>query len=810
MHRITAVLLLCLAGADDIAAQALRPVRVMQESPWVISPLSDTPSPMHPVRAYWDPETETHFIDLAGLLRALHLPLEIEGARVRTQLADTLYEIDFAAGVLQRQHTPPQVLPAGGFLRDGDHFLLTPPNLERVFPDGVLICDPAMLHIRFSHASLAPEIGAFRARTLTRGPLLYGRTRKILGAPQLGYRISRVQRPEQSARYYGSLNLRASALWGRIEANGSSTRLRQLSYLLDFPESPRLTQIGVGRTAVYRWPLRRHYEGLRLSNRPLSTRHQQRETDISGIAEPNALVSAFVNGVLADRVQADSRGRYRLSIPTSYGTSQAEVEIIPAGGGAATTQTRYLFVSDDLVPAGTFYWDVQAGRDQYDHSLFGYLEANYGLTRRLTARSRLIEADTDPAATLGIVHNIGGFAIASADVAFPHRAARAALQLVRDSFQLQGEASLADQPGLTPYRQHMIGRVGWNLTRLSLFLDANRLETFNGSILSGLHGSGTLRIDRKTSLIAAAGVSTHRLAIQESAAAHLQWRTNLTRYVRQGILRGRVGLLVDGGRFEDLDFAGLTAHTTYRRVAVGVRAGYDFAAGQVNASLSVRLNAPWAGFSSHTALGADAPYHRQQLYGSVGVDRGLHFSRRTQVWSSALLNPFVDEDHNGIRDPGEALLTGLDINVVRARTRVTPSGGVRADYLVPSTRYQVVIDPRSIRGPALDLATGTAFSFVSDPGETKQIDIPVQRNTIVEGTVTDLPLSSLALAVAVFYQNDREITRAALSQQGRFTILLAPGSYRVELVDLLGTEDLSAFTRTLNVEPAATQTLQIP
>ena len=148
--------------------------------------------------------------------------------------------------------------------------------------------------------------------------------------------------------------------------------------------------------------------------------------------------------------------------------------------------------------------------------------------------------------------------------------------------------------------------------------------------------------------------------------------------------------------------------------------------------------------------------------------------------------------------------------MVRARTRVTPSGGVRADYLVPSTRYQVVIDPRSIRGPALDLATGTAFSFVSDPGETKQIDIPVQRNTIVEGTVTDLPLSSLALAVAVFYQNDREITRAALSQQGRFTILLAPGSYRVELVDLLGTEDLSAFTRTLNVEPAATQTLQIP
>ena len=69
----------------------------------------------------------------------------------------------------------------------------------------------------------------------------------------------------------------------------------------------------------------------------------------------------------------------------------------------------------------------------------------------------------------------------------------------------------------------------------------------------------------------------------------------------------------------------------------------------------------------------------------------------------------------------------------------------------------------------------------------------------MEGSVENLPLSSPTLAVVLFFQGESELLRAAVSQQGRFTALLPPGSYRMELLDLLGQEDLSDFTRILDV-----------
>ena len=654
---------LLLVGLVTVQAlgQAPRPVRVMQESPWVLSPLSG----MRPVQAYWDPQSETHFIDLVALLEAVDLPVEIDGAVVRTTLADTAYDIDFASGIARADGRDSIVFTEGGFIRDGQIFLLTPPNLQQVFPDGALTYDASLLQIRLSPAVSAPPSFRARATTLARGPLLYGRSRKLIGGTQLGYRISRVQRHDYSADYYGSLNVRANALWGRIQADGTlinsgetTVRFRQLNYLLDFPESPRLTQIGLGRTRVYRWPVREVYEGVRLSNRPLSTRHQQRETRISGIAEPNALVSAFVGGVLADRVQADGQGRYSLSVPTSYGTSRATVEIMPAAGGVPVTETRHLFVSEDLAPAGTFYWDLHTGRNEYDHSLLGYLQSSYGLTSNLTAQSSLALANDDHTATLGLVRNFGGFAMTSAEVAYPARAGRVTLQLVRDRFQLQGEAAQASESDFMLYKQRLLGRLGWNFPRLSLFVDANRFESFGGRTSSSLNGSGTVRVDRKTSLIVAAGPRTTRFTADAPSETQLQWRTSLTRYAHLGTLHGRLGLQADGGRYEDVDFAGVTLYATYRSVSFGARVGYDVPNEQMNASLSLRMNAPWAGFSSNAAFGADARYHQQTLYGSMAMDRGLTLSRHPQVWSSALLSPFLDADRNGQRDPGEAALAG--------------------------------------------------------------------------------------------------------------------------------------------------------
>ncbi len=809
-------LLALLRVVPDLSAQGLQPVRVLQEAPWVLSPLS-APS-MRPLLAYWDPQQNTYFIDFPALLEEIQIPVVIEGANVRARYAETVYDVDFAQGTVEVDFGSGRMdsLDAGGYFQSGDRFLLTPPNLQKVFPEGTLFYDIDRLLLKVSQELFAVSGFRSRAPTLKLGPLLYGRTRRLIGGTWLGYRMSRMQRSEHAANYNGSFDLRASALWGQIHVDATAshtdrtaTALRRVNYLLDFPESPWITQIGLGRTYEHHWAGRQMYEGLRMSNRPLSTRHQQREARLSGIAEPNAIVSASVAGVVADRAQADGQGRYHLYIPAYYGTLQTDIEITPAGGGPPTRETRSLFITEDLVPAGRLYYDLQGGRTQTDKTPYGHARLSYGLSRSLTALSSFTYTETGQTATLGAAKQIAGSMMVSTELAYPARAVRATLQLFSNRMQFQTDAILSDDSEFGFYRQRWTSRFGWSASRLSLFFHADHSESFGGRISTYAQASGTAKLARRTSLVLAAGPRITRYASDAPRDTRVQWRSTLTRYMTPGALRGRVGFQADGGQFESLDFAGGTLHAAYRTVSFGARVGYDVAAGRMSASFSLRINAPWANFTSHSSLDPDNPYHQQSIYGSIALDRAPALSRHSHPWSSALLQPFLDIDRNGRKDPGEVPLDGLDIQVIRASTETAASGGIRADFLAPSTPYQVVIDPRSIPGPQLSLPGGTAFGFMSDPAELKRIHIPVHQNTIVNGSVENLPLSSPTLAVVIFYQEDREVARAAVSQQGRFTLLLPPGYYRIELIDRLGQEDLSNFTQTLNLEPVPTYDLQI-
>ena len=810
------LLLALLLAAPDLSAQVLQPVRVLQEAPWVLSPMS-APS-MRPVPAYWDPHQSTYFIDFPALLEKIQVPVVIEGATVRARYAESVYDVDFAQGTVEVDPGSGKMdsLDARGFFQSGDRFLLTPPNLQKVFPEGTLFYDTSRLLLQVSQELFA--VSGFRARaaTLKLSPLLYGRTRRWIGGTWVGYRLSRMQRSEHAPDYNGSFNVRANALWGQfhIDATAShtdrtTTTLRRVNYLLDFPESRWITEVGLGRTYEHHWVGRRMYEGLRMSNRPLSTRHQQREARLSGVAEPNAIVSASVAGVVADRVQADGQGRYHLYIPAYYGTLQADIEVIPAAGGPPTRETQSLFISEDLVPAGRLYYDLQGGRTQTNKLPYGHARLSYGLSRSLTALSSFTYTNTAQTATLGVAKQIAGTIMISAELAYPARAVRATLQMFLDRMQLQTDAILSEDSQFSFYRQRWTSRFGWSASRLSLFFHADHSESFAGQVSTYAQVSGTARLARRTSLVLAAGPRITRYTSDAPRDTRVQWRSTLTRYVTPGVFRGRLGFQAYGGQIEPLDFVGGTLHAAYRTVNFGARVGYDTAAGGMSASFSLRINAPWVNFASHSSLDPDNPYHQQSLYGSMVLDRAPALSRYSHPWSSALLQPFLDIDRNGRKDPGEVSLDGLDIQVIRASTEATASGGVRADFLAPSTPYQVVIDPRSIPGPQLSLPSGTAFSFMSDPAELKRIHIPVHQNTIVKGAVENLPLSSPTLAVVVFYQENREVARTAVSQQGRFTLLLPPGYYRIELIDRLGQEDLSDFTQTLNLEPVPTYDLQI-
>lgn len=805
-------LLFPFVGVVNISAQIPQSMRVLQEAPWILSPMNT--QSMRPIPAYWDPQKKHYLIDFLAFLREIKIPVIIQNNNVHVEYADMVRDVDFSEGIVKISEIVDS-LDVNGYLKNEDRFLLTPLNIKKVLPEGNIIFDIKRLQILVSDEMFVRSGFQVRTPSLKQGPLLYGRNRRLIGGSWIGYRMSRIQRPEYTASYNGTFDLRSNLLWGQINVDASvshidstSTRFREASYLLDFPESAWIKQIKLGRTYEHNWIGRQMYEGLYISNEPLSTRHQQREIKVSGIAEPNAIVSALVGGVLADRVQADIHGNYVLYVPAYYGTFQAEIEIIPESGGPPRRETRSLFIADELVPTGRLYYNLQGGQTRFDKDPYGHGKISYGITSTLTILSSATYLKTDQVATLGASKQIAGNLTMSAELAYPARAIKATMRLYLKSIQLQTNAIIAEESEFAYFKQYWTGSLGWNKRYLSLFVNGSHTESFSGRTTTYAQASGTVRIGHQMNLMLAAGPRKNRYA-QNVEDVRYQWRSTLTRYIRQGKIRGRIGFQADGGRFETLDFTGVTFYGTYKNVSFGSRVGYDRIADGVTTSFSLRINAPWGNFASHSSFDPDNTYHRQSLYGSMILDRQSEFSRHTYPWSSAILQPFLDMNHDGQKDPREPFMDDLDIQVMRTSTHIDKYGGIRADFLEPSTPYQVLINPRSIDDPQLSLPNGNMFSFISDPTERKYIHIPVHKKTIIVGSVANLPLSSPSLAVVIFYQEGEEVARSAISQDGKFSLLLVPGIYQIELVDLLGKEDLNLFSQTLDLRSELTYDLNI-
>ncbi|MYE04771.1 MAG: hypothetical protein F4Y00_07365 [Bacteroidetes bacterium SB0662_bin_6] len=820
-----------------------RPLRFLQETPWTVS----TPGALYssmPVLAWWDFEAGRYYLDIADFFDRLGFNVSARDSVIEARDAGRIFTVDFATGrVLQDTSEPVELAPEDFFASEGRYYLALE-GVQAMFTPASMQFDTSTLHIRLSTA-MAPLASAFTARPAAsgnhaHGPLLYGRSRQFLGNTHINYRLTRSDRQAGSPSYNGGFQVHSNALGGRLAAEGAlsmvegqtTTRFRSLNYLLDFPDSPLLKRAEIGRMSMYEWPVRTTYDGFRLSNMPLSTRYVQREAVVRGIAEPDAIIAASVGGVLADRVRADAQGRYTLRIPAYYGSSQALLEIAPPGGGPPTTITRHLFIGEDLLPPGAFWYDIRAGvddfknlrtglddfndiqigRDGFGDTFFGFGQARYGINRSLSAKATFIGVDSLMASTVGLTQNLWGFLTAGAELALPINeggsAARVSMRMSFNRLRVQTEAEFSEESRLSFYKRRLQTQLSFGVRRMSLFLNAAQARTFSGGDNMSVSGSTTLTLPRRTSALVTVGLNRSQSALS-SESVRMHWKATLTRAASFKGLRGRFGLQADGGVQEQADFAGATFYAYYKKVSLGLRAGYDLAYDNMQASVTLRLDAPWVSVNNHSSIESGNPYHRQSFYGSMELGRPMRFSRQAHMRSSALLQAYYDVDRDGRRDPEESLVEGLDIKVVKARVQRVDASVVRADFLAPSTAYQVVIDPASVPDPALQLPTGTTFSFMSDPGSTKRVNIPVHRNTIVQGVIEDLPLSSPTQASVIFFQGNEEVLSSEVSQEGAFSVLLPPGVYRLELRDVLGQEDLRAFARDIEVQEEAVQDILV-
>lgn len=753
--RWIALLLLCAPHAA--IAQA-----VLQEVPLMV----EAPGFYRLVRGYHD--GVRFYVDAPQFFGALGFRTATEGTSLVAMDARRTLEVDLA----------PELTHAG-------RQSVSLEQLEALFGADIIF-DERRLSIRLSTAAESIDTGMLVRRPVllgqVPGPLRFGRERQLAGGAVATYHVGRYQRSGQPARTQASVRFVADALGGSLHGEaGNAARLR---YLLDIPLAHYVTHLEVGR--LQGRGLSAPADAIRVSNYPLGSRHVQRAATFSGRSTPHARVEALVSGHVVDWAEADSEGRYRLQVPAYYGTTEAVVRHRPLGGAAGRIERHFFLATEELAEPRRLYYDAWLGQAARGMRLA------YGLLPRLTVRAQGEEHSRGGRARLGGALSPLRSAVVTADVEPASGARRATIRLWRR--HVSADASYLADPRQKTRRMHAYGSGHYRslsgYAAVSATSLAGKWHARRFAQSATYYGRGGLVLEGEAAL------EQYGRPGALSASRLLRASAGGTGTLGPAAIRISVFAL---GRQRARQF-GMDGHLTLRRMSFGMSASYDAHLGRWEARLSLRTDLRVAAISSRVGMQGGVLHHDHTAYGSIALGRMPRLSAQALAGSSAVLRIFADENHNGRLDGAERILPHVEAQLFHAGLSRTRSGALRASNLEPFTAYQVRILEATIRDPLLRPVPGYTFSFVADPGGTKILDIPLVRLPRVAGTVVAPDRAASRLRVRAI-RSGAIVDRADVYRDGAFALSLTPGSYVLQLVDVVSGEALGKAS--LDVAPGS-------
>jgi len=495
------------------------------------------------------------------------------------------------------------------------------------------------------------------------------------------------------------------------------------------------------------------FRGIQVSNEPLQPREFYQTYLIEETTIPGWTAELYLNDQLAGVTKADARGRYRFNIPLTYGTTEYTIRLY-GPSGEARTQRHRLQIPFTIVPPGEVIYTVNAGetKQQGDRIFQGSLAA--GLTKFLTwnagleqvrdTLSSLLVATTGITLRMGETYTLG----LQASPSLQYRAEINAIYPSQTSFT----SSLAIY------------------NRNPLYNPSDRIRDLQGSFSLPLRTISALYSLRVTG-----GRTSFSTGVFDRAdiSATVSTGPTISTVEFQGT-RSQVGTepetirpLVQASILQLIPF-GRFGLSTFDAVLAGLSAGYDlrrnswdnilvdlsasiFRHGHLQLSVrhdfnlatssaSLQFVYEFGGSRSTTSALLDGSHaYSQNIRGSVFVNNALNYRRFfDREWvgkSGARFRSFLDYNGNGIFDPGEKLLTGINVNLNRAfATQQTTPTALYAWDLLPYNHYDVEVNDLGIES-AVWIPRRRSFSFVTEPNVLKPIDIPFDAVGTIEGTV---------------------------------------------------------------------------
>jgi hypothetical protein len=541
------------------------------------------------------------------------------------------------------------------------------------------------------------------------------------------------------------------------------------------------------------------FHGIYLSNTGTTFKRSHGKYRIIEYTEPGWSVELYVNNVLVDLTIADAAGFFSFDVPLVYGSPLVKMKFF-GPHGEERIREKLIEIPFNLAEKGKLEYKITGGGlYDNDYAGFGRAELNMGISRFLTLGGGY-EYYYSP----GITHNIPfakGSVTPLRNMLISGEYAHEVKYQARFYFHvlsgLAVEAYLASyEPGQVAIHTDIRNEFKASLTspfklagKNAFTLWSYQQNAFVETTLNSASLTYTTRSGKLNPHITAyaSWADDDKPSVSSNISASLKLSNSLTL---------RPNTFID---FTNREFLALRAEVEQRIL----RSGHlSFVAERnVRTDLNtllfrLRYEVPFAQTSLTARFEGEDVTVSQDIRGSIAFGRGrVHFSNHMLAGKAGLtIIPYIDVDHDGIKDFDEPCIEGLSIRINKGNIcKDSEPAIIIVTGLEAHTTYHLELDDNHLKKSNLWVPVKQLL-IETDPNQLKKIHIAVVPYTKLSGAVLlDYQHSGIDYFNANIHIFDAErnlITSIHPDNTGRYSAAgLTPGDYILAL-------DTSGFYKT--------------
>lgn len=529
--------------------------------------------------------------------------------------------------------------------------------------------------------------------------------------------------------------------------------------------------------------------GVTATNAPTTFRRSFGEYTLTDVTEPGWTVELYINNVIVDYVTADASGFFSFDIPLVYGNSDVLLKFY-GPYGEERTREQTINIPFNFLPTGEVEYTVSAGMLQdTSNSILSRGEVNYGVNRFVTVGGGLeylssieegseipfLKASVTPHPNILFTGEYNHGVVSKGKLSYRNRANMLVeidyanyvedQQAIRFNYLEERKVTVA-VPLRFPFFR--------GFTRFALKQNVYEVLTYNTAefTLSSFFGP-----------------------VNANLTAFANWTDGSTPFISSSLSAGvrlgrgfnvRTQTQFDVTNYDIIAYRIELERRISRHGFLSANYEENLRASSSSASVSFRYDLPFAQTNLSNRYGNRVLTSTQGARGSLAFGSGnayIHADNRSALGRGGItIIPFLDINHNGIRDDGEPLVDGLNarLNGGRVLTRVDDTL-TRIIELEPYTSYLLELQEVGFENIAWQLKNKNISVYV-DPNQFKRIEIPVLPMGEINGMVyiqRDGTTRGIGRVLVNIYTEEGVLVKKIMTESdGYFTFLgMAPGNY---------------------------------